>query len=57
MVNYGVDEMRNNASHGILSMIIWEHLELIGKFEKITRHFFSYGTKIVLHNIELKHLF
>jgi hypothetical protein len=39
MVSCEVDEMRDNASYGILLMIIWEHLEPIGKFEKTTRHF------------------
>jgi hypothetical protein len=57
MVNYRVDEMKDDVNHGVLSMIIWEHLEPIGKFEKTIVHFFLYGTKIVLHNIELKHPF
>jgi hypothetical protein len=40
MVNCGMDEMKDNASHGVLLMIIWERLEPIRKFEKTTRHFF-----------------
>jgi hypothetical protein len=39
MVSCRMDEMKDDASHGIFSMIIWEHLEPIRKFEKTTRHF------------------
>jgi hypothetical protein len=45
MVSYKMNEMRNDASQGILSMIIWGHLKLIRKFEKTTRHFFFIWNK------------
>jgi hypothetical protein len=40
MVSYRVDEMKDDVNHGVLSMIIWEHLEPIGKFEKQHNIFF-----------------
>jgi hypothetical protein len=42
-LNYGMDEVKNNASHGVFSMIIWEHLKPIRNFEGTIRHDFKYG--------------
>jgi hypothetical protein len=56
-LNYGMDEVKNNPSHGIFWMIVWEHLKPIGNFEGKIGHDFKYATRIILCNIELKHPF
>jgi hypothetical protein len=57
MLSYRVDEVRNNYSHGVFLMIVWEYLKPIGNFERTIRRVFKYGIWIILRNIDLKHPF